>query len=364
VHHDGKIREIILVSDDPLDVTRLTGQVAHLIENDVLRHPLMRSKTIWQIAGRPAREGVFAQLLASGAAIEAGDGQVTVGDPVLSLMDHFDEVLTTKVIELFDAREYRYPTLIPTHVLEKCGYFTSFPQYLMFVTRLHSDADVYRSFLADYDRTGHLDPSVLHHCDNVDYCLPPTMCFHTFNQYRHRAVDGANGQVVTARGKSFRYESRYAVSLERLWDFTIREVVFFGSRDFVLAARQRLMTAVFDYLAELDLTGHCEVANDPFFGGADTTHRILSQRMLELKYELRLMVDTERSVAVFFSRNFEITHNGRPVQTGCAGFGLERLAYAFLCQYGVDPTVWPPQVRQAMGRRTLGALAGGQRTEA
>ena len=36
--------------------------------------------------------------------------------------------------------------------------------------------------------------------------------------------------------------------------------------------------------------------------------------------------------------------------SGCAGFGIERLVYAFLCQYGMDQGSWPPAVAAASSK--------------
>jgi len=143
--------------------------------------------------------------------------------------------------------------------------------------------------------------------------------------------------------------------LERLWDFTIREIVFLGTREFVLESRQTFMQASFALMEEMGLRGFCEVANDPFFVTQDTAGKIFNQRMMELKYELRLHVDNERTIAAgsfnfheqFFGETFKINHPDQtPILTGCVGFGLERLVYAFLCQYGLDETKWPQTLRR------------------
>jgi hypothetical protein len=156
-------------------------------------------------------------------------------------------------------------------------------------------------------------------------------------------------RVVTSRGKSFRYESRYHRSLERLWDFTIREIVFMGERESVLAARQEFMLLTFDLVDQLELAGHCEVGNDPFFCTDDSAHKAWSQRLLELKYELQLEVEAGRTIAAasfnfhddFFGSSFGITQGEGFVHTACVGFGLERLLYAFLCRHGLDSRQWP-----------------------
>jgi seryl-tRNA synthetase len=336
----------------------LAEKIATLIDTDILRQRPVPAKVVWRSAQqRPNQADMFERLLEQGVAFEAGEGQIALGEPFLSLMDWFDLAIKRMVFNTFNAREYRYPTLIPTAVLERCGYFDSFPQFLMFVTRLHNDIDNYRSFVKAYQDRGGIDASVFEYCKNTDYCLPPTMCYHTYHQYRDKVIDAATDAVITSRGKSFRFESKYQHGLERLWDFTIREIVFLGTRDFVLDCRRRFMQRAFDFIEQLGLTGYCEVANDPFFCKQDMAEKIWSQRLLELKYELRLYVDAPRSIAVgsfnfhegFFGEGFNIKHGDQGwVRTACVGFGLERLVYAFLCQYGLDTRTWPSIIREGM----------------
>jgi hypothetical protein len=295
------------------DLEVLARKLRFVVANDVLAQRPLEPKVIWR---RPvAREprDVFDELLAKGVAWEAGEGQIAVGEPVLSLMDRLDAKVRALAVDEFQAREYRYPTIIPTEVLRRCAYFQSFPQLMMFVGRLHADVDSYREFLGELAAGRDLPEVLGANCGEVDYCLPPTMCFHTYHQLADRPLP-VRSLAVTSRGKSFRFESRYRRALERLWDFTIREIVFLGPHDFVLRSRARLMERTFDLMAELGLGGHCEVAGDPFFVNADTAQRVWSQQFLELKYELRLPLDADRDVAVcsfnrhdrFFGESFGI----------------------------------------------------------
>jgi seryl-tRNA synthetase len=341
----------------------LADKIATLIDTDILRQRSVPAKVIWRSARqRPYQADMFERLLEHGIASEAGEGQIALGEPFLSLMDWFDLAIKHMVHSTFDAKEYRYPTLIPTSVLERCGYFDSFPHFLMFVTRLHNDIDNYHSFVKAFQDQGYIDAFVFDYCKNTDYCLPPTMCYHTYHQYRDKVINPAEGVVITSRGKSFRFESKYHHGLERLWDFTIREIVFLGRRDVVLECRRRFMQRALDFIEHLGLTGYCEVANDPFFCKPDTAEKIWSQRLFELKYELRLYVEAPRSIAVgsfnfhegFFGEGFNIKHGDDGwVRTACVGFGLERLVYAFLCQYGLDARTWPDIIREGMDHDQL-----------
>jgi hypothetical protein len=351
VVRDDVICQIQVTTPGEVDVARLAEKINFVVANDVAAQKILPPKIVWRHDGKPDfKLGVFERMLERDLAFEAAEGQVCLGGPLIDLLDRLDARLKDIAVSLLGARAYRYPTLVPTRVLEECGYFDSFPHFLMFVTRLHNDVETYQAFAAEYQAQGSVGPFALARCNNLDYCLPPTMCYHTYHQFRERQFDPAQRLVVTSRGKSFRFESKYHRSLERLWDFTIREIVFLGDRDFVLDCRQKFMQAAFAFIEELGLVGHCEVASDPFFCSPDTAAKIFNQKMLELKYELRLNVQEGRTIAVgsfnfhdnFFGQRFHIAKSGGDwVETGCVGFGLERLLYAFLCQHGLDERDWP-----------------------
>lgn len=357
---DDLIYGVRLGTDEPVGPDEIARKLNFVVDNDIAGQRIVPANVVWSSPHqRAAHDDVFERLRVAGEVTELGEGQVALGPLLLRLSAWIDERLTAIVRAEFPATtEYLYPTLLSSRVLESAGYFSSFPQYLMFVTRLHADIDVYRDFQRDYQSAGRLDSQVLTHCNNVDYCLPPTMCFHTFGQYRGRTVDSDRVTVITAKGKSFRFESRYYASIERLWDFTIRETVALGPRAKVLSARARLMDNALAFVESLGLSGYCEVGNDPFFcePGA-TPARIASQRLMELKYELRLAIDGGRTVAVgsfnfhddFFGHSFGITlDNGQVTSSACTGFGIERFVYAFVCQYGPEPAHWPAEVAAAV----------------
>lgn len=354
---NGFIQAIDVTTSQPVESTELAAKIDRVIAADIIGQKTIPQKVIWRSGATPSYQtDIFEQLLQKNLAFEMGEGQVAFGEPLMKLMDYFDDRLREIAVSRLNAQEYRYPTLVSSTTLEKTGYFDSFPHFLMFVTRLHNDIETYQDFLEAYRAKNDIGAYALSYCRNFDYCLPPTMCFHTYHQFSDRQLGGEN-LVVTSRGKSFRFESRYHRTLERLWDFTIREIVFLGTRDFVLDCRETFMDAAIALVEELGLAGYCEVANDPFFCSQDTAAKILSQKMLELKYELRLQMTADSSLAIgsfnfhehFFGERFNIKKEEDDwIQTGCVGFGLERFVYAFLCQYGLDEAQWPQPVRRIM----------------
>ena len=351
IHRGGDVTAVRVNTDPRAATTDLDRKIRMVAQQDVMRQRAIEPKVRWSAPARPlALEEPFAAMLACGAAAETGEGLVALGTPMIGLVDYLDRRLRDLAVARLGGVEYRYPTLIRTDVLSRCGYLGSFPQHLMFVTRLHTDVDVYEQFVREVRDAG-ATAEILNHCRNADYSLPPTMCFHTYHQLAGTTIP-AGGQTFTACGKSFRFESRYRRGLERLWDFTIRETVFVGLEDYVLDCRDSFLEAAVELVQELDMAGRCEVASDPFFLG-DSAVKAWAQRMHELKYELILSVGGGREVSVgsfnfherFFGEAFGILDgDSSPTHTACVGFGLERFALAFVARHGLDPAVWPVEV--------------------
>lgn len=352
---EGGLRAAVLRGVDLGDPTVLDRKVRLLVEREIRPQVPVAAKVLWRShhTRRPAGD-VFDALTDAGFAHVQGEGQVALSGLPLELVGVLDHLLMGRLRARFDVTEYAYPTLIRSDTLRVAGYFDSFPHHLMFVTRLHSDLDVYRAFEVEV-RAGTDAAGLLGLCRNVDYCLPPTMCYHTFAQHRGRSISGRL-RVVAARGKSFRHEAGYHTTLARLWDFTIREMVFLGAREEVTAARQQMIESLQGLVDELGLDAWLEVANDPFFGSDAVPDAIGSQRLLELKYELRMPISVETDIAVgslnfhddVFGTRFEITgDDGAPIRSGCIGFGLERLVFAVMSQCGIDPAGWPEPLARA-----------------
>lgn len=359
VFAEGTVEGLRISTDRPVPGHELSAKMDLMVANDLLGQLAAPEVIRWRSARTdPPPRAVFGELRDRGLAFVTGDGQVALAKPLLDLMDRLDSLLTGIACSEFAAAEYRYPTLIRTQALRRSGYTSSFPHHLMFTTRLRSDIHNYRDFLAETGVGAGDDDfaqAVLSRSGPVDQCLPPTMCYHTFQQFADAPLPMAD-MAVTARGKSFRFESRYQADLERLWDFTIREIVFLGTREFAAGCRDRFRDLAGALLDELALTGHCEVAHDPFFGDQDTSASISSQRLLERKHEMRLAVAPDRTIAVgsfnlhgrLFSDAFDIRQpDDQPAHTACVGFGLERLAYAVLCQHGTNEAGWPDPLRRS-----------------
>ena len=300
---------------------------------------------------------VYEALKSRGWVLELGRGQVGLAGPALNLARTLDSACARLGREVFGASEAVYPSLIPAEILGRCGYFASFPQAVSLVAHLVEDYDLIEEFRQANAATPHLTiprPSAI---PTPEACLTPAVCYHCYQSLEGRTL-GEHGHTVTSNGKCFRYESKNITGLDRLWDFTMREVIFVGTEAWVAGKRQRAIEVVGEQVAEWDLDCVIETANDPFFPTVHATKTYWQVRS-DLKFELRLAVEPgaggePRSIAAgsfnlhenFFGKTFGITAaDGQPAFTGCVGWGLERWMLAAFTQHGYEPARWPASLR-------------------
>jgi seryl-tRNA synthetase len=166
----------------------------------------------------------------------------------------------------------------------------------------------------------------------------------------------ADGLTYGVCGKCFRYEASNLRDLRRLWDFTMREVVFLGGREQVLEKRARGVDLVGEFLESHRIAAEIRTASDPFFIAPDAVAKTYFQLSSDTKYEVAAALPNGQRLAVgslnyhtdFFGRAFDVTVDGGGyMHSVCIAFGLERWVYAFLVQHGNDPRAWPEPVRTA-----------------
>jgi seryl-tRNA synthetase len=255
----------------------------------------------------------------------------------------------------FGAAPYRFPTLIPAYYLERVNYFRAFPHSLTFVTHLREDLDAIDHFAqhAGCEEHGALNTPPDSFA-GIQALLSPAVCYHLYFALADHTIP-PGGVTATAVGNCFRYEAINLTSLERLWNFTMREVIFVGSKEFVLDSRETARKRMREVFQEVGLAYRVESANDPFFIG-EFRKQAAFQSAFQLKFEIRASLPFKNSTLAvgsynyhqdFFGRSLNISRpDGSPAHTGCVAFGLERMAFAFLAQYGLEMENWPSAVAQ------------------
>ena len=252
------------------------------------------------------------------------DGQYIYSSDFQQIMLMFDEIILSWARE-DNAQEYLYPDLYKITDLDRCKYIEQFRNHCLFVTA---------------DEMSNIEARV----KSKQYINNPAVCMHCYIQFKDSIVDSENFVTITAKGKCKRNESNGFTTLERLLDFTMREVVFIGTREFVLKKRQEYIERSILLMKKLNLCGNISLSNDPFYTKEGNV-KAEFQRKFKLKYELNLInYDNNHSIAVgsfnYHNSNFSKAYNirlsnGQLASTACVAFGLERLAYAYISQRGI-----------------------------
>ena len=296
-------------------------------------------------------------LLAAGDLFRFGRGRFGLGPLVIELVTRLDHC----VLEVFRELEpiaYQFPSLIGADVLDRCRYLKNFPASLCLVTHLREELPLLQAFAEKAGWGGEALEFPEAAQSKVECLLAPSICFHWY-AWMSGAVLHSPAPAVTAIGKCFRYESSALEGLERLWDFTMREVIFVGPAEFVRKQRDRCIELSVSLLDELELSYEISTATDPFFVDSFAVQAAFQQGF-ELKHELLALLPYKgRLLAVgsvnfhqdFFGRSFRIEAEGRSAETACIGIGLERLALAVLAQHGTRPEQWPRKLREGMSAR-------------
>ena len=213
--------------------------------------------------------------------------------------------------------EVHIPSLISGEVLEKCGYFETFPQHLSAVCSLKPEDRT------EWNRKNITTNDLAIH----DYYLTPAACVHIYPMLEKKCEIET---CYTTLESVYRYENGRFQNPERLWEFTVREFVFVGSPKYVMEMldfmqRKALLLAK-KYFPEATI----EAAYDNFYPSAQNKIKTKMQMANHMKDELVVNYDNRMiAIASFnyhkfhFSKPFKFDKNSSIV-SGCVGFGLER----------------------------------------
>jgi seryl-tRNA synthetase len=351
VRFDGEGKRILFEGPDEQhdsvqeSVKKLATRIERALRN-VERKVIFRSKSVDSVRfdANPDLTGIHF----------LGMGQVALSGVPLQLYRYFDRVFED-FGRAWNAVPVLTPTLIPSGTLSRCDYFRSFPQTLTFAAHLREDTQLVEEFRARHATAEDLDDKTLADLDRPEACLSPAVCYHVYHLQQDRTVP-TDGLVYSICGKCFRYESTNLSDLRRLWDFTMREVVFLGSREQVLKERERSIQMMADFLDSHELAGEIRTASDPFFISPDAVSKTYFQLSSESKFEVSLLLPHGERTAVgshnyhsdFFGRAFHTdVADAGPMHSVCVAFGIERWVHAFLQQHGSDAHRWPEPMRRA-----------------
>lgn len=246
----------------------------------------------------------------------------------------------------------RFPPGIGLQQLERSGYLASFPHLAGTVHAFAGSDREHRALVEALQQGG--DWAVRQQATQV--ALTPAACYGVYPVIADRGRLAPHGALVDVYTYCFRHEP--AIDPARMQMFRQREHVRIGTADQVLAFREQWMGRARALFETLAVPHEVDVANDPFCG---RTGRLMaaSQREQELKFELLIPIASPEHPTACVSFNFHSEQFGRAwkieaadggiAQTGCVGFGVERIALALFRHHGFVPADWPDGVRHVLG---------------
>lgn len=351
VDHDAAAAtlSVELVSAESRD--RIDALVKSMLRTQRLIAPKTKILAEHRVANVEIRD-IDDELARSPHLLRLGDGLCGLSGPLLALFRWF-EARFRALAARFGADEHHYPTMIPAEILEEVGYLTHFPQHATFCCHLPDSLPVLEAVAADGRRV----EAVADHLCPPRHVLTPGVCLPCYRQLRDVVLAPGEVRAVTMQNHVFRYEGARFRPLTRAWDFTVRDVVFFGAGAPIEALRRQVVDACIALCAELGLDVSVQLANDPFFLDA-SRDKAVYQRMGEVKYEL--LFDLPHRGPPLAAASFNLHRDfytkiygtrradGELAESACMGFGLERWVYGFLSQKGLDPRAWPALVTRKL----------------
>lgn len=243
---------------------------------------------------------------------------------ILNFVDqHFKRIALS-----LDAKEYYVPTMIHREVLEKCGYFDSYPQHL--TAAAHIGKEHYTKVMES--RTVCSNQVLLE-----DQFLVPAVCIPLYPTFEGKTMDNT---AITFYGRAYRYEDGAFNGSTRLWEYGIREIVFIGSPDYVNTSLKKLADETIRFIDQIGLPAKLEIANDHFYPSAKNKLREKLQTANQTKEELNVRINGKTvSLSSYnyhgthFSKIFHFDNHNQTV-SGCVGYGLERWVAA-INEYGI-----------------------------
>ena len=224
-----------------------------------------------------------------------------------------DNYFSDLAVKYFSAEEVYIPSIISENVLKKCNYIKSFPQQLT---------------IASYFDIQNQAPSK--EIKHSNFYFTPAACLHIYPMLQGKNL---KNKVITTRAQVYRHENRFNGN-SRLWNFTVREIVFIGNEKFVKESLKNFEICVLKFDENCNLNCDINNASDHFYPSKENRIKQKLQFTNSLKKELLCNVNGEKiSLASFnyhgfhFSKPFEFDSHSTIV-TGCVGIGLERWLFS------------------------------------
>lgn len=269
---------------------------------------------------------------------------------------HLYNILNNRVMKFAEkekATEIVLPVTTSLKDLHDAKFFEKTPQFANMISTLKEDSDSISEFMAEI-KNSVTDVNFQRYLNKPEHMCRSAICLSSYPQFAGRVLEKNDYFCLTAFGKSFRNESSNVTSLERLHEFSMREIIYFGDPEYVGQKLQNCFEWFKSLMKDLRLSGSLQTANDPFFAENFHTlqfYQIAQQSKIEARLfnpfsKNRISIGSINNHGNHFSKSYNIRlENGEFATTGCVGFGYERTIFLILSQYGLDSTKWPEELK-------------------
>ena len=289
------------------------------------------------------------KLVNAGHLIPSGvKGVYGLGGAFESVVQHLD-LFVTKVGADQNAEVIRFPSILSRAAYERTDHLETMPHLL---GSIHSFAGAEPEYL-ELVRMHEAHEDWSRSFVRTDVVLAPAVCYPLYPTASGTLPPG--GRIVDLMAFAFRHEP--SDDPARMQMFRQREYVRLGTQQQALAHRDEWLTRAEKLLVSVGLDVTRVVANDPFFGRGGRVMKA-TQREQELKYELVVPITSREKPTAVASCNYHVDHfgvafdirtaDGDVAHTACVGFGYERIALALFNTHGMDPDLWPQDIKRVL----------------
>ena len=226
------------------------------------------------------------------------------------ISSYVDNYFKNLAKDKFKSKEVYFPSLISEQVLIKCNYISSFPQQLTIASYIDETVPL---------KEGKIKNSRMY--------FTPSACLHIYPMLEGKTLSNCS---FTTKAQVYRHENQNFNGNTRLWNFSVREIVFIGEEQYVKNSLKNFESHILNFSKKHFLETDLVSASDHFY---PTKENLIKQKMQlsnSLKKELICKIDGKETALAslnyhgfHFSKPFNFDSNSSIV-SGCIGFGLER----------------------------------------
>lgn len=231
-----------------------------------------------------------------------------------------------------NAEYLQFPPLIETKGVSKFDFFENFPHLASCVSTINCNC-LTDNASHEISSLNGVPKSFL---NDSYFTLPTAACYNVYLYFENQTLN--EDKCINTQSFCFRNEEYY--NSERMYAFTMQEIVFLGSKDASLDHIKYNKELILEFASHLGLEVTVENADDPFFN--KSASRTIMQSLFPTKQEIltqgKLAISSVNYHRNFFGERANIkTAKDEFCYTDCVAFGIDRWMYALSELYSNNP---------------------------